>query len=110
NTQGMYYCLAFLGLAPRAKGVYFHIVQPFADNFEKVFFTMDKLEQFRLDCIAAEAKILAGDTTFNPSAACQFCPANPHGRGAKGSPSCTAMMQILYPRPPLDEDAIFDSL
>lgn len=110
NIQGMYYCLAFLALAPKAKGVWFHIVQPFANNIEKVFFTVDELEQFRLDCIAAEAKILAGDTTFNPSSACTFCPANPHSRGAKGSPSCPAMMQILYPRPPLDEDAILDML
>lgn len=110
NTQGMYYSLAFLPLAPKCKGVWFHIVQPFANNIEKVFFTIDELEQFRLDCIAAEAKILAGDLTFNPSPACTFCPANPHTRGAKGSPSCPAMLQVLYPRPPLDEDAFLDML
>lgn len=110
NTQGMYYALAFLPLAPKAKGVWFHIVQPFANNIEKVFFTLDELEQFRLDCIAAEAKIVAGDTTFQPSDACMFCPANPHTRGAKGTPMCPAMLDLLYPLPKTDEDAILDDL
>lgn len=110
NTQGMYYALAFLPLAPRAKGVHFHIVQPLADNYDEVFFTLDELEQFRLDTIAAEKKILDGDTTFNPSDACMFCPANPHGRGAKGGPYCPAMLKLLYPPKPVDEDAVLDLL
>jgi hypothetical protein len=106
NDQGKYYALAFLPLAPKAKGVTFHVVQPFANNIDSVFFTVAELEQFRLDTIAAEQKILAGDTTFSPSDACTFCPANPHGRGAKGSMRCPAMVQLLYPKPPLDEDSI----
>lgn len=108
NEQGMFYSLAFLGLAPRAKGVTFHIVQPFADNIDSVFFSLEELDEFRIACLKAEAAIAAGDTTFNPGDHCTFCPANPHTRGGKGSPSCPAMLQILYPRPPLDEDAILD--
>lgn len=104
NDQGKYYSLAFLPLAPKCTGVTFHIVQPFADNIDSTFFTLDELEQFRLDTLAAEAKILAGDTTFNPSDACRFCPANPHSRGAKGSAFCPAMLDLYYPRKPIDED------
>ena len=110
NTQGMYYALAFLPLAPKVKGVHFHIVQPFANNIDSTFFTTVELEQFRLDCLAAEKEIQAGSTVFQPSDACMFCPANPHTRGAKGTPKCPAMMQLLYPVKPLDEDAIFDEL
>lgn len=106
NKQGLYYANAFLPLAPKAKGVTFHIVQPFADNIDSVFFTRAELDQFRADTIAAEKAIEAGDTTFNPGDHCTFCPANPHSRGAKGSMRCPAMVQLLYPRPPLDEDAI----
>lgn len=108
NGQLKYYALAALPLAPKAKGVTAHIIQPFADNIDEVFFTLDELEEFREDCLKAEAKIAAGDTTFGPSDHCTFCPANPHSRGGKGTPSCPAMLQILYPRPPLDEDAILD--
>lgn len=106
NKQGMYYALAFLPLAPKAKGVTFHIVQPFADNIDSVFFTIDELEQFRLDTIAAEKKIRAGSVEFNPGDHCQFCPANPHSRGAKGKPYCPAMLKLLYPHSQPDEDAI----
>lgn len=110
NAQGMYYALAFLPLAPKATHVTFHIVQPFASNIEATVFTLDDLEQFRKDTLAAEAKIAAGDTTFGPSDACVFCPANPQGRGAKGSPLCPEMLQLLYPLPPVDEEAILDEL
>lgn len=108
NVQGKYYALSFLPLAPKAKGVWFHIVQPFADNIDEVFFTLDELEDFRKECLVAEEAILNKDTTFSPGDHCMFCPANPHGRGGRGTPSCPAMLQILYPRPPLDEDAILD--
>lgn len=97
NAQGKYYALSFAPLAPLAKGVWFHIVQPFIDNFDKVFFTSQELEQFRLETLAAEAAIAAGDVTFGPSDNCKFCPANPHGRGVKAKPYCPAMMQMLYP-------------
>jgi hypothetical protein len=97
NAQGKYYALAFAALAPKAKGVYFHIVQPFVDNFDVVFFTAKELEQFRLETLAAEAAIEAGDVTFGPSDECKFCPANPHGRGVKAKPYCPALMQMYYP-------------
>lgn len=97
NEQGKYYALAFAPLAPKAKGVYFHIVQPLIDNFDKVYFTSAELEQFRIDTLTAEQDIAAGDVTFGPSAHCKFCPANPHGRGVKAKPYCPAMMQVLYP-------------
>lgn len=106
NAQGKYYSLAFAPLAPKAKGVWFHIVQPMADNFDEVFFTSAELDQFRLDSIAAEAAITAGDVTFRPSDHCTFCPANPHGRGVKNSPYCPAMLQLLYPSQTLDVDDV----
>lgn len=110
NDQGKYYSCAFLPLAPKAKGVTFHIVQPFADNIDSVFFTRAELDQFMEDTKQAEAAIKAGSTVFTPGDHCTFCPANPHSRGAKGSPLCPEMLQLLYPAPPLDEDAILDSL
>jgi hypothetical protein len=109
NEQLKYYALAFAPLAPKATGVWVHVVQPFADNIEAVFITATELEQFRLDSIAAEAAILAGDLTFMPSDHCKFCPANPHGRGAKGKPSCPAMIKLLYPIT-INEEEILDEL
>lgn len=97
NEQGMYYSLAFSGLAPRATGVNFHVVQPLIDNITSVFFTAEELDQFRIDSLKAEAAIAAGDVTFGPSDHCKFCPANPHGRGVKGRPFCPALMQMYYP-------------
>lgn len=108
NAQGKYYSLAFLPLAPKAQGVTFHLVQPFANNIESVFFSRAELEQFKAETIAAEAAIAGGSLAFGPSDHCKFCPANPHSRGAKGSARCPAMMQLLYPRPPMDEDAVLD--
>lgn len=107
NSQGMYYALAFAPLAPKAKGVWFHIVQPFADNIESVFFTADELEAYKQETIAADAAIQAGSTKFGPSDACMFCPANPHGRGTKADKFCPAMMQMLYPIV-IDEDSVLD--
>lgn len=108
NPQGKYYCSAFLPLAPRAKGVTFHIVQPFINNFDSVFFTRRELSDFQFECLQAEKKILDGDITFGPGDHCTFCPANPHSRAPKGKPSCPAMLDLLYPPAPLDEDAILD--
>lgn len=108
NTQGKYYSLAFWPLAPKAKGVTFHIVQPFIDNIDSTFFSITELEEFMEETQKAEAAIAAGSTTFSPGDHCTFCPANPHSRGAKGTPMCPAMLQILYPPKPLDEDAILD--
>ena len=97
NSQGKYYSLAFSPLAPKAKGVWFHIVQPMIDHYDSVFFTTAELEAFRLETLAAETAIMAGDVTFGPSDHCKFCPANPHGRGIKARPYCPAMMQLHYP-------------
>jgi len=108
NSQGKYYAAAALPLAPKAKGVTFHIVQPFADNIESVFFTREELELFMEETRDAEAAIAAGSTTFTPGDHCTFCPANPHTRGAKGSVACPAMLQLLYPTPTVDEDAVLD--
>ena len=109
NTQGKYYSLAFLSRAPKAKEVHFHLVQPPAKNFAEVVFSMQELEQFMQESLAAEAAILAGSTKFGPTVhGCKFCPANPHSRGAKGSPFCPAMMNLLYPRPKINEDAFLD--
>lgn len=107
NSQGKYYALAFAPLAPKAKGVWFHIVQPFAKNIEKVFFTADELEEFKQETIAADAAIQAGSTQFGPSDSCMFCPANPHGRGTKADKFCPAMLSMLYPTN-IDEDSILD--
>jgi hypothetical protein len=97
NAQLKFYALSFAPLAPKAKGVTVHIVQPFADNIESVYLTADELDDFKRESIEAETAILGGDVTFGPSDHCKFCPANPHGRGIKGAPFCPALMQIHYP-------------
>lgn len=103
NDQLKFYAVCMALLAPKAKGVHVHILQPRADNMESVFITASELKQFMDDAIAAEAAIAAGDVTFGPSHHCTFCPANPHGRGAKGSPSCPAMMEVLGYSNPINE-------
>lgn len=108
NTQLKYYGLSFFPLAPKAKGVHVHIVQPFADNMDSVYFTRDELDEFRKETAAADAAIQAGSTKFNPTEkGCLFCPANPHGRGDKATHMCPVMLSILYP-PKVDEDSILD--
>lgn len=110
NGQLKFYALAFAPLAPKAKGVHVHIVQPFADNIESVYFTAAELEQYRVDTANADRAIQAGDVTFGPTEkGCLFCPANPHSRGQKASRACPVMMQILYPVK-YDEDAILDDV
>lgn len=108
NDQLMYYAVCFWYLAPKAKGVTLHILQPGADNLEAVFVSGTELKAWMDQAIAAEAKILAGDTTFGPSDHCKFCPAYPHSRSAKGKPFCPATMELLYPAPPFDDDAILN--
>lgn len=106
NEQLLYYGVSFAPLAPRAKGVTLHIVQPWADGCSSWFADTLVLKQFMADAQAAEAAILAGDLTFGPSDHCMFCPANPHSRSAeKGSPSCPVMLRLLYP-PVVNEDEI----
>lgn len=105
NKQLLFYGVCYAPLAPKAKGITLHIVQPWAEGNQSWYVDTNVLKQFMDDAIAAEKKILAGDTTFGPSDSCKFCPANPHSRGLKGKPLCPAMMKLLYP-PIVDEDEI----
>lgn len=105
NDQLKYYAACFMHLSPKAEGVWLHIVQPWADNMEKVWLSATELQVFITQAQEAEKKILAKDTTFGPSDHCKFCPANPHSRGDKGRPLCPAMMNLLYPSV-TDEQAI----
>lgn len=107
NEQLLYYAACYGELAPKAKGVTVHIVQPWANNMKSWHVTATRLGQFMDDARAAEQKLLAKDTTFGPSDHCKFCPANPHSRGDKGRPLCPTMLQMLYPQH-VDEDAILD--
>lgn len=107
NEQLLFYDVCYAPLAPKAKKVTNHILQPYADNFEKIEVTTTELQKFMDAAIAAEKRVLAKDLTFGPSDKhCTFCPANPHSRGDKGKPLCPAMMQLLYPTNRLDEDEI----
>jgi hypothetical protein len=107
NTQLKYYAVTYGHLAPKAKGVHVHIVQPWADIMEEWFVSAQELAAFMLEAQDAEAAIAAGDTTFSPGDHCTFCEANPHSRAAKGHPVCPAMQQMLYPRV-MDTDAILE--
>lgn len=106
NKQLMFYAVCFAPLAPKAKGVTLHILQPWADTgCHSWFADTNTLKQFMDEAIATDQKILAGDTTFGPSDDCKFCPAYPHSRSDKGKPLCPATMKLLYP-PIVHEDEI----
>lgn len=105
NAQLLYYAATVAHLAPKAKGVHLHILQPWADGNSHWFAPTLRIQKFMHDAKVAEQLIQHGDVTFGPGDHCQFCPANPHSRGAKGRPLCPAMMEMLYP-PLIDEDAI----
>lgn len=98
NAQLKFYGVTYAPLAPKAKGVTVHIVQPRADNMDSEFVNTIELNQFMQDAIAHEAQIIGGDVTFGPGDHCTFCPANPHSRGDKGKPLCPTMMGLLYPK------------
>jgi hypothetical protein len=105
NSQLLYYAATYGHLAPKAKGVHLHIVQPWAGIMDEWFASAADIQRFMQDAIAAEAAILGGSTVFSPGDHCTFCAANPHGRGAKGYPKCPAMMRLHYPTS-TDEAAI----
>ena len=105
NQQLLFYAATYGHLAPKAKGVHLHIVQPWADVMQEWFADVSVIAQFMNDAAATEAAIQAGSTQFSPGDGCQFCAANPHGRGLKGQPLCPAMLELLYPRL-IDEDEI----
>ena len=109
NKQILYYARSYAHLAPKAKGVTGHIVQPYADNFESWFMDTNELVLFETQAVAADVLIAQGDTTFGPSDACMFCPAYPHSRSDKGKPLCPVTMAMLYP-PIVDEDEILFGL
>lgn len=108
NEQMMYYARTHVHLAPKAKGVWLHIVQPWAKGGNSSWFCdANRLAKFTVDALAAEQKIANGDLSLHPSDSCTFCPANPHSRGDKGTRMCPSMMQMLYPMT-VDEDAILN--
>lgn len=111
NEQLLTYAACASPLAPKAKKVTLHILQPWADSGITSWEVDTNQIKAHMNAMAeAERKILAGDTTFGPSDHCTFCPANPHGRGAKGKPFCPAMLQVLYPHNRVDEDEVLAML
>lgn len=106
NPQGMFYALNYLALAPKAKEVTIHIVQPWAKGgSSKWTVTRDRLMLFMKDAQRAEQEILNNSTRLSPGDHCKFCPADPHSRSDKGKPLCPVRMKMLYPDR-VDESAI----
>jgi len=105
NDQLFYYATCFVHLAPKAKGVTNHILQPRADNMDHQYVTNTELKAWQAKAIATAHAINGGSLAFGPSDHCKFCPAYPHSRGQKGAPLCPAAMKLLYPAP-FDEDEI----
>ena len=101
NKQLMYYAMTFAHLAPKAKGVYLHIVQPkdasWDPEFAAVYVSADELAEFADEMREAHQAITTGDVTLTPGDHCTFCPANPYSRGTKGSPLCPAQSDVLFP-------------
>ena len=106
NDQLLFYAATYMKYAPKAKEFHLHIVQPWAQITEEFVVTKDELYAWMVDTINHDVLILDGDTTFGPGDHCLFCPANPHGRGAKGRPFCPVMLQLLYPEQLVDDAAV----
>lgn len=99
NVQLLYLAATCAPLAPQAKGVMLHVVQPWSkEGSTQWVVSAQTLHEFKLAAQKAEKKILAGSTQLRPSDNCTFCPANPHSRGDKGNLLCPPMMQLLYPK------------
>lgn len=107
NAQLLYYAVCFAPLAPRAKGVTLHIMQPALDYYEELFVSAEDLKKFMDEAIATDMAIASGDLSFQPGDHCTFCPANPHSRGQKGSKFCPVLLDIYYPKP-FDEDELLN--
>lgn len=105
NEQLLFYAACYAYLAPKAREVHLHVLQPAADVMEEWVVDTLEIATFMQKARLSEKLVLAGDTTFGPSKHCTFCPANPHSRSDKGKPLCPAMMQMLYPAI-VDEDDI----
>lgn len=108
NSQLLYYAATYAHLAPRAKGVTVHIVQPWAGIMDSWWVDTPRLAQFMADARAAYHAIQNLSTKLFPGDHCEFCPAYPHSRTDKGKPLCPAAMQLLYPAP-FNEDEILNS-
>jgi hypothetical protein len=106
NQQLLFYAACYGELAPKAKGVTLHILQPPIHAYESWFADTTVIAKFMADARATEARVAAGDMTFGPSDNCTFCPANPHSRGDKGRPLCPAMMKMLYPDHTNEDDIL----
>jgi hypothetical protein len=107
NYQLKYYAATYGFLAPKAKGVTVHIVQPWAGIMEESFVSSQEIAAFMAEARAHEDSIMAGDVTFQPGDHCTFCSANPRSRGAKGKPSCPVLMGMYYPTV-VDETAMLE--
>lgn len=105
NQQLLFYGATYGPLAPKAVEVHLHIVQPWAAVMDEWIVPVNVIAAFMNDAVAADKAITNGSTLFSPGDHCQFCPANPHGRGLKGHPLCPTMMDLLYPLS-IDEDEI----
>ena len=104
NEQLLHYGLTWADVAPKADGIHFHIVQPWAadsktgfNGISHWFADTNTLLDFQQRAIEAEKKILAGSTQLAISEHCKFCPAFPHSRSDKGHPLCPVAMRSLYP-------------
>lgn len=95
NEQLMYYLKTWLvKLGRKFKNMQVHILQ--RKNLDYWPVSNKILEDWAVDVKKSEAEILAGDLSLTPGDHCTFCPANPHGRGDRGSKSCPAMLTLLY--------------
>lgn len=105
------YGLAFQHLAPKAPGVWVHVGQP--GNYASLFFSNEQLQAAKDLVVQHEAEVIAGDLTFNTGKQCDFCPASPWTRGAKGNISCpqfiTDVVKARENNNPVDVSA-FDEL
>ncbi|QNL30315.1 Cas4 family exonuclease [Microbacterium phage Mazun] len=100
NEQLMYYAETFD--AGDYDKVTLHIIQRgYTDEW---VLTTDVREKWVAEVQESERAILAGDLALSPGAHCKFCPANPHGRGDRGSKSCPVMMTVLYGESMREED------
>lgn len=110
NKQMLFYARCAAHLAPNAKGVWVHIVQPWAGGLiESRFITTTELEEFTREALAVEQKLIAKAAEFHVTDHCKFCAAFPHSRGDKGWPLCPTAMSVLYPVL-LDEEAILKEM
>ena len=92
NEQLMYYAKTWK--AERYEEVEVWILQRNNMDYWEIKHTV--LDEWVKKVQASEEAILDGDLTLNPGSHCTFCPANPHGRGDRGTKSCPAMLHMLY--------------